>query len=371
MEDQTRQLLDWSQWGRQWVDQLRKNKPLNRELERHLHKFDESFTNIGKKASRLGRANDSDELPILVSQAHKIQEQFHQFLRLVQQQEQDGDEVHLFASAPAKADALEVLGEAAHRPALEPADRLQHHPILESARDSSLQPVFEPVRETRPQPSPSRERIPVARPVPIGRHTLPPLPYAYDALEPHIDAETMRIHHDKLHQKYVDDLNKAELKLAEARANQDFDLVRHWERELAFNGAGHYLHTLFWYTMSPQGGGEPSGDLAQAIDRYFGSFPAFQAHFTHAAEKVEGPGWAILVWSPRSSRLEILTAEKHQNLSQWDVIPLLPIDVWEHSYFLAYKEKRPDYVRAWWNLVNWPYVEERFEQARKLRWQPY
>lgn len=371
MEDQTRQLLDWSQWGRQWVDQLRKNKPRNRELERHLHKFDESFTNIGKKASRLGRANDSDELPILVSQAHKIQEQFHQFLRLVQQQEQDGDEVHLFASAPAKADALEVLGEAAHRPALEPADRLQHHPILESARDSSLQPVFEPVRETRPQPSPSRERIPVARPVPIGRHTLPPLPYAYDALEPHIDAETMRIHHDKLHQKYVDDLNKAELKLAEARANQDFDLVRHWERELAFNGAGHYLHTLFWYTMSPQGGGEPSGDLAQAIDRYFGSFPAFQAHFTHAAEKVEGPGWAILVWSPRSSRLEILTAEKHQNLSQWDVIPLLPIDVWEHSYFLAYKEKRPDYVRAWWNLVNWPYVEERFEQARKLRWQPY
>lgn len=360
MEDQTRQLLDWSQWGRQWIEQLRKNKPLNRELERHLHKFDESFTNIGKKASRLGRTIDINELPILVSQAHKIQEQFHQFLRLVHQQEPDGD-----------AHVNGAFDQAANRPAMQPADYVQQRHVLESVQDTSPQPVFEPVRETRPQPSPSRERVPVARPVPLGRHTLPPLPYAYDALEPHIDEETMRIHHEKLHRKYVDDLNKAELKLAEARANQDFDLVRHWERELAFNGAGHYLHTLFWSTMSPQGGGEPSGDLAQAIDRYFGSFPAFQAHFTHAAEKVEGPGWAILVWSPRSLRLEILTAEKHQNLSQWDVIPLLPLDVWEHSYFLTYKEKRPDYVKAWWNLVNWPYVEERFGQARKLRWQPY
>ena len=206
--------------------------------------------------------------------------------------------------------------------------------------------------------------------VPIGGHTLPPLPYPYNALEPYIDERTMRIHHDRHHRAYVDGLNLAERKLEEARRTGNFDLVKHWERELAFNGAGHYLHTLFWETMSPNGGGRPGGELARQIERDFGGYDAFHRQFSAAAEKVEGGGWAILVWSSRSRRLEILTAEKHQNLSQWDVVPLLPLDVWEHAYYLKHQNNRAAYIRDWWRVVNWPAVEKRFARARTLRWSP-
>ncbi|UFU01470.1 superoxide dismutase [Radiobacillus kanasensis] len=207
--------------------------------------------------------------------------------------------------------------------------------------------------------------------VPIGGHTLPPLPYAYDALEPVISEEIMRLHHDVHHQGYVDGLNKAEKKMQEARKTGNFDLIKHWERETAFNGSGHYLHTIFWDIMSPNGGGKPSGSLHAEIKRSFGSFDAFKKHFSEAAKKVEAVGWAILVWAPRAHRLEILTAEKHQNLTQWDTIPLLVLDVWEHAYYLQYKTKRGDYVDNWWKVVNWPAVEKRFEEARKLKWQPF
>lgn len=217
----------------------------------------------------------------------------------------------------------------------------------------------------------SRPPVPDQAPVPIGGHTLPPLPYAYDALEPYIDAKTMQLHHDIHHKSYVDGLNKAELEMQKARKTGDFSLIKHWEREAAFNGAGHYLHTLFWNIMTPKGGGKPSGALAAQIDRDFGSFEAFKKHFSQAAEKVEGGGWAILVWSPRSHRLEILQAEKHQNLSQWDVIPLLALDVWEHAYYLKYQNERGKYIDAWWNLVNWPHVNERFATARQVKWYPY
>ncbi|MFM9281518.1 superoxide dismutase [Paenibacillus jiagnxiensis] len=210
-----------------------------------------------------------------------------------------------------------------------------------------------------------------ARPVPIGGHTLPPLPYPYDALEPHIDEATMRLHHDKHHKSYVDGLNQAEKKLEEARKTNDFALVKHWERELAFHGAGHYLHTLFWTTMSPRGGGMPGGTIAGQIQRDFGSFDAFKRHFSEAADKVEGSGWAILVWAPRAGHLEILQAEKHQNLSQWDVIPLLPLDVWEHAYYLKHQNERRKYIDDWWNVVNWPAVDRRFAYASQLRWTPY
>jgi len=214
------------------------------------------------------------------------------------------------------------------------------------------------------------QRVEVPKgPVPIGGHTLPPLDYPYDALQPYIDEETMRLHHQKHHQSYVDGLNKAERELQKARERRDFDLIKHWERELAFNGAGHYLHTLFWKIMGPEGGGSPKGDLLKEINRSFGSFDQFKTHFSQAAEKVEGVGWAILVWSPRSGRLEILQAEKHQNLTQWDDIPLLAIDVWEHAYYLQYKNDRKSYVENWWNVVNWPEVEKRFEQARQLQWE--
>jgi len=213
--------------------------------------------------------------------------------------------------------------------------------------------------------------MPPKNSVPPGKHKLPPLPYSYDALEPTIDEEIMRLHHDKHHQSYVDGLNKAETKMKEARQKSNFDLIRHWEREAAFNGAGHYLHTIFWNVMSPNGGGKPQGALLEQIKHDFGNYNAFKNHFTEAAKNVEGPGWAILVWSPRSHRLEILQAEKHQLLSQWDVVPLLVLDVWEHAYYLQYKTDKDKYVDNWWNVVNWDHVAKRFNEAEKLRWKPY
>ncbi|MCT8138819.1 superoxide dismutase [Anaerobacillus sp. CMMVII] len=209
------------------------------------------------------------------------------------------------------------------------------------------------------------------RRVPIGQHKLPPLPYAYNALLPYIDEEIMRLHHAEHHKSYVDGLNKAEKEMEKARKKGDFDLIKHWQREAAFNGAGHYLHTIFWNVMSPKGGGNPKGALAKQIELDFGSFELFKQHFSEAAKKVEAVGWAILVWAPRSRRLEILQAEKHQNLSQWDVVPILPLDVWEHAYYLQYKNKRDLYVDNWWNVVNWNHAEERFVAAQKLQWQPF
>lgn len=201
--------------------------------------------------------------------------------------------------------------------------------------------------------------------VEIGEHRLPPLPYSYNALEPYIAEEIMKLHHTEHHQSYVDGLNKAEKEMKKARENNDFDLIKHWEREAAFNGAGHYLHSIFWKAMSPKGGGRPKGELAEQINKDFGSFKQFKEHFSEAAKNVEAVGWAILVWSPQARRLEILQAEKHQNLSQWDVVPLLPLDVWEHAYYLQYKNKRKLYVDNWWNVVNWDRINCCFKEAKK------
>ena len=195
-------------------------------------------------------------------------------------------------------------------------------------------------------------------------HELPPLPYEYEALEPHIDAQTMKLHHDIHHLGYVKGLNNAEGKLAEARESGDMGLVKHWSRELAFHGSGHFLHSIFWPNMSPNGGGAPDGDLAAQINTDFGSFEAFQKHFSAAAAQVEGSGWALLVWNGEARKLEILQAEKHHDLTQWVVVPLLVIDVWEHAYYLKYQNKRPAYIEAWWNVVNWSNVAERFAAAK-------
>lgn len=205
----------------------------------------------------------------------------------------------------------------------------------------------------------------------IGEHRLPPLPYDYDALEPYISAEIMRLHHDKHHQSYVDGLNKAEKMMQEARQTNDFSLIKHWQREAAFHGSGHYLHTIFWNNMMQNGGGEPKGLLLKQIETDFGSFDMFKRHFSEAADKVEGGGWAILVWAARPNRLEILQSEKHQNLTQWDTIPLLVLDVWEHAYYLQYKNERKPYIENWWNVVNWNDVTKRFLEARKVKWKPY
>ncbi len=194
-------------------------------------------------------------------------------------------------------------------------------------------------------------------------YKLPELPYPYDALEPHYDEETVRLHHDIHHKGYVDGLNNAVTKLDEARKTGDYALVKHWERELAFHGAGHILHSLFWDNMSPDGGGLPTDALAQQIDKDFGNFEAFKKHFTAATTAVEGSGWGILVWNPYAEKLDIMTAEKHQDLANWGVTPLLVCDVWEHAYYLKYQNKRAAWIEAWWNLVNWPDVAERLAKA--------
>lgn len=196
-------------------------------------------------------------------------------------------------------------------------------------------------------------------------YELPPLPYAYDALEPYYDEQTVRLHHDKHHAAYVAGLNKAEEQLAAARAAGDYALVKHWERELAFHGSGHLLHTLFWENMTPGGGGEPSGELAAQIAQDFGGFEAFKAQFNAAANAVEGSGWGLLGWLPAFGKLVILQVEKHQDLTLWGVVPLLIVDVWEHAYYLKYQNRRAEWVSNWWNLVNWPDVARRFAAARR------
>jgi len=190
------------------------------------------------------------------------------------------------------------------------------------------------------------------------------LPYAYNALEPHIDEKTMRLHHDIHHKAYVDGLNNAEAKLADARKSGDFALTKHWSREEAFHGAGHFLHVIFWENMAPNAGGQPTGDLAAQIDKDFGSFDAFKKQYSAAATQVEGGGWALLSWQPALGQLVILQAEKHQNLSQHVSVPLLVLDVWEHAYYLNYQNKRPAYVEAWWNVVNWADVQKRLAAAK-------
>jgi len=198
-------------------------------------------------------------------------------------------------------------------------------------------------------------------------HELPPLPYPYDALEPYVDEQTMHLHHDMHHAAYVAGLNTAEAKLAEARKVGDFSLIKHWSREVAFHGSGHLLHSMFWLNMTPASRAKPApeGALAEAINRDFGSFEAFKAQLVAASIAVEGSGWGILAYHPVDNALVILTAEKHQDLTQWGVAPLLVLDVWEHAYYLKYQNRRAEYVKNFFNIINWDDVAARYEKARK------
>jgi Fe-Mn family superoxide dismutase len=199
-------------------------------------------------------------------------------------------------------------------------------------------------------------------------YILPPLGYDYDALEPHLAAKTMHLHHAKHHAGYVKGLNDAIAGLAAMRATGSVDAaakVRDLTDRLAFNGSGHILHSVFWRSMSEKGGGQPTGTLASRIDRDFGSFDQMQAHFSAAAQKVQGSGWGILAWEPLSSRLLVLAAEKHQNWTMWGCVPLLVLDVWEHAYYLKYQNNRGRYISAFWNVVDWNNVAERLNRTPK------
>jgi len=198
------------------------------------------------------------------------------------------------------------------------------------------------------------------------RHALPPLPYEYDALEPYIDERTMRLHHDVHHRAYVDALNRAEAALSRARRHRDWTALNYWQRQLAFNGSAHFLHSIFWSNMHPNGGGRPTDEgLMKQIERDFGSFDAFRAHFTEAANALDGSGWVLLVWQPMAEKLEILQTEQHHCPAQWTAIPVLVLDLWEHAYYMQYRTRRPDYIESWWNVVNWPGVARRLREARK------
>jgi len=194
-------------------------------------------------------------------------------------------------------------------------------------------------------------------------YELPPLPYPYNALEPAIAEEILRVHHDKHHAGYVNGLNATLEKLKEARASQDASNVTALCRDLAFHGSGHVLHTLYWESMTPGGSSPPDGSLGDALERSFSSFSAFRDQFLAATKKVEASGWGLLAYEPLGRRLLILQAEKHQNLTIWGVQPLLICDVWEHAYYLQYKNERGGYVDSFFNIINWPAVERRYASA--------
>jgi superoxide dismutase, Fe-Mn family len=198
--------------------------------------------------------------------------------------------------------------------------------------------------------------------------TLSPLPYAYDALEPHIDKMTIEIHHSKHHQAYVTNLNKA-LDAAHVHTHSIDDVCRNagkYGDAVRNNGGGHYNHTLFWSLMSPKGGGEPKGDLADAIKRDFGSFQKFRELFEDAAAKRFGSGWAWLVKS--GDKLSIGSTPNQDNpimdVSELKGAPVLALDVWEHAYYLKHQNKRADYIKAWWSVVNWEKAQELFKAAK-------
>ena len=198
----------------------------------------------------------------------------------------------------------------------------------------------------------------------MAAYSLPELPYDYAALEPHISGKIMQLHHDKHHQAYVTGANTALEQLAEARDSDNLAAVNKLEKDLAFNLGGHVNHTIFWNNLSPEGGGRPEGELASAIDEYFGDFEKFQKHFTATALGVQGSGWAVLAWDTLGQRPNIVQLFDQQGNLPAGTVPLLQLDVWEHAYYLDYLNVRADYVKAFWNIANWQDVARRFEAAR-------
>jgi Fe-Mn family superoxide dismutase len=195
-------------------------------------------------------------------------------------------------------------------------------------------------------------------------YTLPDLPYDYAALEPHISGRIMELHHDKHHAAYVAGANAALDALAEARESGDLSAVNLHEKNLAFNLGGHTNHTVFWHNLSPEGGGEPDGELAAAIIDQFGTFAAFKAHFAAVATGIQGSGWAVLGWDSIGERLLVFQLFDQQTNVPLGVTPLLMLDMWEHAFYLDHLNVKADYVKAFWNIANWSDVAGRLDRAR-------
>jgi Fe-Mn family superoxide dismutase len=198
-------------------------------------------------------------------------------------------------------------------------------------------------------------------------YSLPELPYDYAALEPHYSAEVLELHHDKHHKAYVDGANTALDKLDQARTSDDFGTINQLQKNLAFHLSGHVLHSMFWENLSPDGGGKPEGDLAAAIDAGFGTFEGLKNQLTESALNVQGSGWGALTWEPLGQRLIVEQVYDHQSNVGQGAPPLLVLDMWEHAYYLQYKNVKADWVKAFWEIVNWPDVSSRFERARTLK----
>ena len=199
----------------------------------------------------------------------------------------------------------------------------------------------------------------------MSKYVLPDLSYDYAALEPNISGRIMELHHDKHHLAYVNGANTAIDALAEARDKNDLTMVNKFQKDLAFNLAGHVNHTVFWKNLSPDGGDKPVGELAAAIDEFFGSFDAFKAHFTASALGIQGSGWSILVWDILGQKLLIEQLYDHQGNLAVGSIPLLMLDMWEHAFYLDYVNVKADYVKAFWNIVSWADVQARFAEASR------
>ena len=188
------------------------------------------------------------------------------------------------------------------------------------------------------------------------------LPYPVDALEPYYSEETLLLHYDILYAGYVENTNKTEEKLQQAREQNNFENIKCLEKNLSFFGSGVILHELFFTNMGPAIPTSPSIELMKQINHDFGSYDKFKAQFTESSKVVEASGWNLLVWVPTFQKLEILQCEKHQDLTLWGCMPLLVLDMWEHSYYLQYKTSRADYINAFWNIVNWNEVNKRWEK---------
>ncbi len=197
-------------------------------------------------------------------------------------------------------------------------------------------------------------------------YTLPELPYDLAALEPHYSATVLELHHDKHHAAYVAGANTALDKLDEARASDDYGSINQLQKNLAFHLSGHVLHSMFWENLSPDGGGEPDGDLASAIADGFGSLDRFRNQLNQASLNVQGSGWGALTWEPLGQRLIIEQIYDHQSNVGQGAPPLLVLDMWEHAYYLQYRNVKADWVDAFWKIVNWPDVAARFARARTL-----
>lgn len=191
------------------------------------------------------------------------------------------------------------------------------------------------------------------------------LPYPMNALEPYYSEKTLNLHYNILYKGYIDKTNKTQEQLEKARQSGDFSNIKCLEKNLSFFGSGAILHELFFQNMGPAVPTEPSQKLMEQIMKDFSSYEKFKQQFTQAAIAVEASGWCLLVWVPKWNKLEILQCEKHQDLTLWGCVPLLVLDMWEHSYYLQYTTKRPDYVSAFWNILNWNEVNKRFEKIYK------